>query len=46
MTNIVVNFILFYAPSVNFTLFYNFDLEPRNFKLFLNFIPGGWSAYC
>ena len=34
MTNIVRNFMLFYAISVNFTLFYDFDLEPRNFMLF------------
>ena len=29
MTNIVRNFMLFYALSVNFMLFYDFDLEPK-----------------
>ena len=42
MTNIVRYFVLFYALSVNLMLFYDFDLQPRNFMLFKNFIPSGW----
>ena len=32
---------LFYALSVNFMLIYDFDLEPKNFMLFKNFMPSG-----
>ena len=35
---------LFYAFSVNFILFYDFDLEPKNLMLFKNLMPSVWSV--
>ena len=35
---------LFYALSVNFILFYDFDLEPKNLMLFKNLMPSVWSV--
>ena len=42
--DIVRNLMLFCALSVNFMLFYDFDLEPRNVMFFSNFMLSGWSA--
>ena len=42
-TNNVRTFIKFYALSVNFMLFFDFDLKSKNFMLFSYFMLSGWS---
>ena len=42
-TSIVRIFMECYVLSVNFMLFYDFDLKSENFMFFSYFMPSGWS---
>ena len=44
MTNIVRNFMKLYAHSVNFMLFYGFNLKYEYFLLFY-YMTSDWSGY-